>query len=219
MQGRQSNSHFISGLRISNWPDCSMRVLDGGAGRSGGRPYRRSRRGNADEEIASRSAKCTVIFFPQKLFQKTVRLPSSCVSPRDFYFQDSLFFLTRFSCMLSCSVVSNSLQPHGLQPTRLLCLWNFPGKNTGVGCHFLLQGIFPHPGIEPMSLESLVSPALAGGFFTTEPPGKTLTPWSLQCNTKVKEGTPMGTGHLTCVYVTLKDPGTIRLSLRNVTPR
>ena len=27
------------------------------------------------------------------------------------------------------------LQPHGLQPTRLLCPWDFPGKNTGVGCH------------------------------------------------------------------------------------
>ena len=39
-----------------------------------------------------------------------------------------------------CSVVSNSLQPHGLQLTRLLCPWNFPGKSTGVGCHFLLQG-------------------------------------------------------------------------------
>ena len=39
-------------------------------------------------------------------------------------------------------VVSNALQPHGLQPTRLLCPWNSPGKNTGVGCHSLLQGIF-----------------------------------------------------------------------------
>ena len=34
--------------------------------------------------------------------------------------------------------MSNSLQPHGLEPTRLLHPWNFPGKNTGVGCHFLL---------------------------------------------------------------------------------
>ena len=34
------------------------------------------------------------------------------------------------------------LQPHGLQPARLLCQWDSPGKNTGVGCHFLLQGIF-----------------------------------------------------------------------------
>ena len=33
-------------------------------------------------------------------------------------------------------------QPHRPQPTRLLCPWDFPGKNTGVGCHFLLQGVF-----------------------------------------------------------------------------
>ena len=39
--------------------------------------------------------------------------------------------------------VSDSLQPHGLQPTVFLCPWDSPGKNTGVGCHFLLQGIFP----------------------------------------------------------------------------
>ena len=40
------------------------------------------------------------------------------------------------------SVVSDSLQPHGLYLARLLSPWNFPGKNTGLGCHFLLQGIF-----------------------------------------------------------------------------
>ena len=39
----------------------------------------------------------------------------------------------------SCSVTSHSLQPHGLQPTRLLHPWDFPGKGTGVGCHCLLQ--------------------------------------------------------------------------------
>ena len=39
----------------------------------------------------------------------------------------------------SCSVVSNSWRPHGLQPTRLLRPWDFPGKSTGVGCHRLLQ--------------------------------------------------------------------------------
>ena len=41
------------------------------------------------------------------------------------------------------------LQPHGLQPTRFLCLWDFPRKNTEVDCHFLLQGIFPTPGLNP----------------------------------------------------------------------
>ena len=35
--------------------------------------------------------------------------------------------------------LSDSLRPHGLQPTRLLCPWDFPGKSTGVGCHRLLQ--------------------------------------------------------------------------------
>ena len=40
----------------------------------------------------------------------------------------------------SCSVVSYSLWPHGLQPTSFLCPWDFPGKRTAVGCHCLLQG-------------------------------------------------------------------------------
>ena len=44
------------------------------------------------------------------------------------------------------SVVSYSLWPHGLQPARLLCPWDFPSKNTATGCHFLLQGIFPIQG-------------------------------------------------------------------------
>ena len=39
--------------------------------------------------------------------------------------------------------VSDSLPSHGLQPTRFLCPWDSPGKNTGVSCHSLLQGIFP----------------------------------------------------------------------------
>ena len=49
----------------------------------------------------------------------------------------------------SGSVMSNSLQPRGLQPARLLCQWNFPGKNTGVDCRFLLQEIFPTQGSNP----------------------------------------------------------------------
>ena len=43
---------------------------------------------------------------------------------------------------VSCSVMSNSLRPHGLQPARSLCPWNSPVNNTGVGCHSLLQGVF-----------------------------------------------------------------------------
>ena len=50
---------------------------------------------------------------------------------------------------VSCSVVSHSWWPHGLQPSRLLCPWDSPGKNTGVGCHALLQGIFSTQGSYP----------------------------------------------------------------------
>ena len=49
-----------------------------------------------------------------------------------------------------------SLQPHGLKPNRLLCPWIFPGKNTGVGCHFLLQGIFQTQRLNPHLLYWLV---------------------------------------------------------------
>ena len=45
----------------------------------------------------------------------------------------------------SHSVVSDSSRFHGLQPTRLLCPWDFPGMNTGVGCHCLLHIRAPRP--------------------------------------------------------------------------
>ena len=50
---------------------------------------------------------------------------------------------------LTCAVVSDSWRPHGLWPTRLFCPWDSPWKNTGVGCHALLQGIFPTQGWNP----------------------------------------------------------------------
>ena len=46
----------------------------------------------------------------------------------------------------AASVVSNSVRPHRWQPTRLLCPRDSLGKNTGVGCHALLQGIFSTQG-------------------------------------------------------------------------
>ena len=61
------------------------------------------------------------------------------------------------------SDMSYSLQSHGLQPTRLLYPWNSPDKDTGVGCHSLLQGIFLTQGSNP---HLIMSPALVGGFFT-----------------------------------------------------
>ena len=65
------------------------------------------------------------------------------------------------------AVVSNCLQPHELQPARFLCPWNFPGKNTRVGCHFPLQGIFPIQGWNPCLLNIEQADSLP-----TEPPGK-----------------------------------------------
>ena len=68
-----------------------------------------------------------------------------------------------------CSVVSNSLQPRGLQPPRLLCPWNSPGEITGVSCHLLLHGIFLTQGSNLHLLHHLHWQA---GFFSTVPPGK-----------------------------------------------
>ena len=59
-----------------------------------------------------------------------------------------------------CSVMSKALQPHGLQPTRLLCPWNFSW--SGLLCP--PPGDLPDSGIAPVFL---IFPALAGGFFAT----------------------------------------------------
>ena len=77
-------------------------------------------------------------------------------------------------CACSCSTVSYSLRLRGVKPIRLLCPWDFPGKNTRVGCHFLLQGIFPGPELNPYLLHLLhwlVDSLPLGRFFTWEVPG------------------------------------------------
>ena len=63
------------------------------------------------------------------------------------------------------SVMSYTLWPHGLQPARLLCPWDSPGKNARVGCHFLLQEIYPTQGSNPCLLH-------CWQFFTAEPSGR-----------------------------------------------
>ena len=64
------------------------------------------------------------------------------------------------ACVLSHSVVADSLWPYGPQSTRLLCSWDSPGKNDGIGS-------FSRSSSQPrdQTLDSL-----AGGFFTTESP-------------------------------------------------
>ena len=82
--------------------------------------------------------------------------------------------------VLSLSHIWLSVTPWTEAP-QLLCPWDFPGKNTGVGCHFLLQGISPTQGLNPCL------PTLAGRFFTTDPPKNSIAwlilisqfPWSL----------------------------------------
>ena len=71
-----------------------------------------------------------------------------------------ILFIYFFSTYILCSVApimsdTNSLWPHGLQATRLLCPWNFPGDNTGLVCHVLLQGVFLTQGSKPHLLHLL----------------------------------------------------------------
>ena len=61
--------------------------------------------------------------------------------------------------------MSDSVGPHGLKLTRLPCPWNFPGKNTAVGCHSLLRDLL-NPGTEPRSS------ALYMDSLLSEPPAK-----------------------------------------------
>ena len=59
---------------------------------------------------------------------------------------NSNLYMCVYVCAQLCLTLCN---PPGLQPAELLCLWNSISKNTGVGCHFLLQGIFPTQGLNP----------------------------------------------------------------------
>ena len=67
---------------------------------------------------------------------------------------------------VSRSAMPSSLRPHGLQPARLLCSWDFPGKGTGGVCQFPSPRDLPDPGIKPRS------PALRVDSLPAEPPGK-----------------------------------------------
>ena len=89
-------------------------------------------------------------FWNLALFEYTLQGPRVYrIKYRD-YIQNCIESINnlRRMCVLSGSIVPNSLQPHGLQPIRLLSL-NFPGKNTGVNCRFLLHEIFPAQGSNP----------------------------------------------------------------------
>ena len=71
-----------------------------------------------------------------------------------------------------CSVTKSclTLWSDGLQPSRLLCPWDFPGKNTGVGCHFLLQGIILIQGSNPCLLQLPLGKQILYHWATWEAP-------------------------------------------------
>ena len=103
----------------------------------------------------------------------------SIITQYKILYNRSLLFIL---CMCARSITQlclTILQPHGLQPAKLLCPWDQSGKNTGAGCHF--QRIFPTQGSNP----GLAFPALADGFF------KTSTAWEALFYTQQ------------CVYVNL----------------
>ena len=66
-------------------------------------------------------------------------------------------------CAKLLRLCSTLCDPMGCNP-QSSSPWDSPDKNTGVGCHAILQGIFPTQGLNP---HLFMSPALAGGFFTT----------------------------------------------------
>ena len=89
-----------------------------------------------------------------------------------FFYKLDLFIYFKFiyfKWKWSCSVVSSSLQPHGLQPVGFLRPWDFPGKGTGVGCHFLLHRVFltqgSNPGLPALQADALPSEPLCLGYL------------------------------------------------------
>ena len=108
--------------------------------------------------------------------------------------------------LLFAVVVSDSLQPYGLQPTRLLCPQDSAGKITGVGCHALLQGIFRTQRLNLRLLHLLYW--LAGSLSLT-PPGKPWIPYQesslfmSQSGQSFAPGQSLGNGRWT-VWISLR---------------
>ena len=61
-----------------------------------------------------------------------------------------------------------TLWSHRLQPARLFCPWNFPGNNTGMGCHFVVQGIFMTQGVPHISCVSCTGRPILDHYTTWE---------------------------------------------------
>ena len=70
---------------------------------------------------------------------KSLQMVTAAMKLKDACSLEEKLWPTCCCCCCIASVVSNSVRPHRRQPTRLPCPWDSPGKNTGVGCHFLLH--------------------------------------------------------------------------------
>jgi len=128
------------------------------------------------QDVSHRPLKCSFMSWPSQQARTILVAVSrppfyelSCFSKANG--PDASFLLGFLSCaVFSHSVVSNSLRPHGLQPTRLLCPWGFLlGEQeywSGLLCP--PPGDLLNPGIKPRS------PSLQEDSLSTEPPGK---PW------------------------------------------
>ena len=117
---------------------------------------------------------CGLPFLPTGPQHRLLGCPGQCTSfiphPHKPASPGMILYVSVCVCVCVCarayvshSVVSNSLQPHGLQPTRLPCPRNFPGKNTGVP--FPTPGDLSDPGIKTGS------PALQADSLPSQPPG------------------------------------------------
>ena len=105
-----------------------------------------------------------------------VSLPSFKASLKEILLNTRTPVICRVLCWLMVVVVlSDSCNPMDctLPGSSVLSLWDFPGKNTEVGCHFLLQGIFPTQELNRVScIAGGLLPALPADSLPTELPGK-----------------------------------------------
>ena len=90
-------------------------------------------------------------------------------SPLFIYFKAKDAYSWLYTCISHCCFIPKSCptfcDPMDCSPPLSFCPWDFPGKNTGIGCHFFLQGIF-------LTRDQTHSSCISRWLFTTEPPGK-----------------------------------------------
>ena len=121
---------------------------------------------------------CCVLYFLLGNFCVAFWPLRCCQFTRRYLFVYLLSFLQvwRLIFLQVCGSVPKScptlLRPCGLWPNRLLCPWDFPNRNTGVGCHFFLQEIFQTQGWKLFLLRCRWFLALHADSLLTESPGK-----------------------------------------------